>query len=339
MREFQFRSDDLPVADRFDAFRDLFRVYAPMELSSRHAAAFHGEVRIWRLGEVRAWSSAFRPTVFRRTRRLIRRSDPEVYHLSFPVSGQATLTRDGRDVAPRPREFFTSDSSRPCAVATEHDAGLVRSVAVDIPKTSLSLPRSLADRMIGRSLPGATGIGALLVGLLTRLASDADGFGPSDGPRLGPVVADLVSALFAHELETERCLPPESHRRTLLLRVWAFIGQHVRDPDLTPATIAAAHHISVSFLHRLFQDHDTTVAAAIRRLRLEGARRELADPALATVPIHGIAARWGYENPVVFTRSFRAMFGQTPSDHRHGASGAERRTEHRSPRGGGPATV
>ncbi|WP_433478760.1 hypothetical protein ACQPZP_17995 [Spirillospora sp. CA-142024] len=70
-------------------------------------------------------------------------------------------------------------------------------------------------------------------GFLTRLCADFSGYRPADGSRLGVVLADLASALFAHALEDERVLSPEAHRRTLVLRIRAFIGRHLHDPDLS----------------------------------------------------------------------------------------------------------
>ena len=38
----------------------------------------------------------------------------------------------------------------------------------------------------------------------------------------------------------------------------AFIQQHPDDPGLSPAEIAAAHHISLRLLHNLFQEQGET---------------------------------------------------------------------------------
>ncbi|MFD8093345.1 hypothetical protein [Streptomyces malaysiensis] len=63
----------------------------------------------------------------------------------------------------------------------------------------------------------------------------------ADGPHLETVLVDLLSALLARQVDAVESLPPESRRRTLVLRIRAFIGHHLHDPDLTPGTIAAAH--------------------------------------------------------------------------------------------------
>jgi AraC-like DNA-binding protein len=65
------------------------------------------------------------------------------------------------------------------------------------------------------------------------------------------------------------------------------------DPTLTPAMIAAAHHVSVRYLYRLFETEQSRVAAWIRQRRLERCPRDLLDPALRTQPVSAIAGRWG----------------------------------------------
>ncbi|WP_143674173.1 helix-turn-helix transcriptional regulator, partial [Streptomyces caniscabiei] len=171
------------------------------------------------------------------------------------------------------------------------------------------------------------GTGALLTGFLTGLERQADALGPSDAPRLGTVLLDLLAAWFAQVLEAEDALPPETRERALTTRIRAFVRQNLHDPELTPPVIAAAHHISLSYLHRLFQQ-DTpgeTVAAWIRAQRLEGARRDLANPALSTTPVHTIATRWGLPRASDFTRAFRGAYGVSPTEYRARA-GAARET-------------
>ncbi|MGW5265624.1 helix-turn-helix domain-containing protein [Microbispora sp. NPDC004025] len=85
---------------------------------------------------------------------------------------------------------------------------------------------------------------------------------------------------------------------------------------LTPETIAAAHQISVRHLYTLFAEQGLTVAAWIRRCRLEQCHRDLADPRRRSLPIQSVAARWGFTDAATFSRAFRAAYGMSPRDHR-----------------------
>ncbi|MFJ6570998.1 helix-turn-helix domain-containing protein [Streptomyces sp. NPDC091292] len=316
-----FRSEDVPAADRFESWRErMARTHAPMDLSSEYAADFRAFQRFISLGEVTVWPASFQPLVFRRTPKLIRQSDPEVYHLSLLLNGAAGATWGEQRVATyNPFDFHVNDSSRPYDIWTGPEP--IRSVGVEVPKALLPLPRDRADRIIGHRLSGREGIGVLLAQFLVQVTEHTDQYAVSDGPRLGTVLLDLVAALFAHTLDAEDSVPPETYRRNLALEIRAFIQAHLQDPQLTPRAISQAHGISLSYLHRIFQDTDESVSAYLRRTRLARARDDLADPALRGIPVHAIAARWGFTHPAAFSRAFRDAYGIPPTVHRRRAIG------------------
>ncbi|WP_242904732.1 helix-turn-helix transcriptional regulator [Actinomadura terrae] len=117
-------------------------------------------------------------------------------------------------------------------------------------------------------------------------------------------------------MDAGHLLPEQTHSRALTLRIEAFALAHLGDRDLTPGTIAAAHHISVGYLHRLFRHDGRTVTAWIRTQRLERARRDLADPAQYSTPVQALAARWGFAHASDFSRAFRRAYGTSPRDYR-----------------------
>nr|WP_232285226.1 hypothetical protein [Saccharomonospora xinjiangensis] len=136
------------------------------------------------------------------------------------------------------------------------------------------------------------GLGGLLAGVLDRIVADHSSYRSTDSARLATILREVLAGLFARALEDEKQpVPAEVHRRTLLLRMRAFIDQHLPDRRLGPRLVAEAHHVSTSYVHRLFGAEGTTVSGWIRARRLERARMDLADPAMNTVPVHHIALR------------------------------------------------
>ncbi|MEV0224929.1 helix-turn-helix domain-containing protein [Streptomyces sp. NPDC050704] len=312
---------DLPRGDRFEAWtQQVGRTHAPLQLSSERAANYRGHQRLIGLGEVTVWPATFDSLIFRRTPKLVRQSDPEVYHLSLLVSGEAGATWGRQEATYRNSDIHINSSSRSYEIVTGSEP--VTIVGVEMPRALVALPAGQAEQVVGRQMSGRERVGALLAQFLLQFVSDIGPYQPQDAPRLGTVVADLVTAVFAHTLDDDLLMPAETHRRTLVLRIKAFIRRHLADPELTPARIAAAHDISRSHLYRLFQAEGVSVAAYIRDQRLENARRDLADPALRAMPIHAVAARWGFPRQADFTRAFRTVYGIPPSDlRRAGAVG------------------
>ncbi|MEU9481890.1 helix-turn-helix domain-containing protein [Streptomyces sp. NPDC048191] len=308
-----FSTQELPASDRFEAWAEqLGRTHAPMYLSSERTADYRGHQRVIGLGEVTVWPATFDHLVFRRTPRLVRQSDPEVFHLSLLRRGDGAASWGRQQVGYRIDDFHVNCSSRSYEISTGPDP--VTIIGVEIPRAAVELPADRAYGVVGQRISGRDGMGALLAGLLVRLVSDTSSYRAADAERLGRVVTDLVTSVFAHVLDAEPHLPPETHAHTMVLRVKSFIRRHLGDPDLTPAKVAAAHHISRSYLYRLFQDEDLTVASYIRDQRLTMACQDLSDPGQREMPIHAIAARWGYRRPGDFTRAFRTAQGVTPSE-------------------------
>ncbi|MEU7847720.1 helix-turn-helix domain-containing protein [Micromonospora parva] len=135
--------------------------------------------------------------------------------------------------------------------------------------------------------------GGLLVHHLRNIAAHPEQYQPAQAEVLGSVALDLLAAAFAQYLDIEDTLSPEARHTTLRARVLDFIDRHLDSDELSPLSVAAAHHMSLRSLHRLFEGESTTVAELIRAKRLEQCRRDLANP-LVRQPIQAIAARWGF---------------------------------------------
>ncbi|WP_432251797.1 AraC family transcriptional regulator [Streptomyces sp. HNM1019] len=318
-----FNTAEVPKAHRFDAFRErLIKLHAPMDIVSEHAEDYAAEMRFLQFGSACVWSASVRSVHMRRTPRLIRQNDPDLYHLTLMLRGSKWLVQAGREGVCHPYNMHVADTSRPFQVGVGLHCQGIKMVGVEIPKVLLPLPRHKTDTLVARGLPGGEGMGSLLSGFLLRLSHSSRSLRNSDAARLETVLLDLIAALFAHEIDTEDALPPETRRQVLAVGIRAFIGKQLHNPELTPATIAAAQHISVSYLHRIFQEEipanggPVTVMGWIREQRLEHARRDLTDPAQRTRTIHEIAHRWGFSHHTTFTRAFRARYHVPPAEYR-----------------------
>nr|WSX77059.1 AraC family transcriptional regulator [Streptomyces sp. NBC_00899] len=326
------RGDEgVPARERFEHWRELLGKSRASEVTSAHADDFQVEARHLELGSATLLKTSFPSARFRRTAGMARRSDPGVYHLTLLLGGAMALTHGtGPAKMFRPGDLHIVDSAQPFdlrafgAGTTGRGGPGVEAVGVDLPASMLSLPGHRLRGILGRGFSGREGMGAVLSEFLVSLDRQAAALGLDEAARLGTVVADLVTAWLARELDCEAAAPDHARQRATVESIRAFIRRNLHDPDLSPPVIAAAHHLSVSYLHRLFaqQSHGETVAAWIRAQRLERARRDLADPALRTMPIHMVAVRWGIPSASDFSRSFRAAYGLSPREHRNCAPAA-----------------
>ncbi|MFE7841845.1 helix-turn-helix domain-containing protein [Streptomyces sp. NPDC057474] len=318
MIETVLRSEDLPVADRFAWWREMTsQTLTPTEITSDHADDFRACFRLLELGAAQVSVLSYPSLRSRRTPALVRRSDPELYHLALTLRGWQSISRCRRDASVGVGDLLLYDSSHPSdASAFSDGGGAVEGIVVNVPRAAIPLPAAKVDRLLGAPLPGGNGMGALLSQFLMRLSPESDSCRPQDAMRLGGLTVDLITAFLAHHTDTEDSVPPESRRQSLMAGIHSFIERNLGDPQLSPGAIAASHHISVRYLHRLFQAQGVTVSAWIRQRRLEGCRRDLADLQLSDKPIGFLAARWGYVHASEFTRAFRRAYGIPPSTYR-----------------------
>jgi AraC-like DNA-binding protein len=310
-----FSSDGLHARERVALFdRFLAASRHGTRVLTRQPESFSAQVRAVQLGSVEVSEFTAAHATVARTPALIRASDPDVYAFIAPLSGQTTLRQAGRDIELRPGWMALRSSGRPFELHVAPEQSPARLIRAQVPRILLAQQRQQLDRLLAEPVPGHGGMGSLFTQFLAGLAAGPAGEGgdyrPGDLPRLGNLTLDMFDAMLAHILDPGHEVLPA--QQALLARVMSHIREHLADPELSPETVASAHHISVSYLHRLFAGRDLTVAATIRTERLERARRDLADPQLVDLPIHRIATRWGFRDHATFTRAFRSRYGTPP---------------------------
>ncbi|MBM7770590.1 AraC-like DNA-binding protein [Actinokineospora baliensis] len=94
-----------------------------------------------------------------------------------------------------------------------------------------------------------------------------------------------------------------------------YIREHLADPELGADRIAEALFVSRRRLYQLFDDGEG-VSGRIRAMRIERARELLGDPALGVRGIGEISRQCGFANAAHFSRTFRKVVGEAPSDYR-----------------------
>jgi len=238
-----------------------------------------------------------------RTSRLIRRSDPDLCKIDLQLHGRTVVGQDDRQAALPAGAFSFVDLSRPCELVGD----LNGVVAVMFPRALLPLRYQDTRQLAGEAFDSAL-VTTLIGQVVGRLQ---DYIGPSGG-RVGSAVFDLITAALSTRLDRPATMLPD----TQLWRVKTYIEDRLADRDLSAGQIAAAHHMSLRYLYRIFETEQTSVGSWIRARRLDRCRRDLADPALLGRSVSAIGARWGFVDATHFGRAFKTQYGMTPSEFR-----------------------
>ncbi|WP_161556124.1 helix-turn-helix transcriptional regulator [Mangrovicoccus ximenensis] len=185
---------------------------------------------------------------------------------------------------------------------------------IDVISSSARLHADCAARGIAARTEPGIGYAAALVFL--------DRARPADEAELHDHGLGLIAELFGRRPQGR-----EARRATHFLCAQAWIADHLGDPALSAAAIAAALNISQRHLNRVFAREGTTVRRSIEERRLQMARQMLEDPDRDHLGVGEIAFACGFSDQARFSREFRRAFGATPSglrrDMRRGAPGGQ----------------
>jgi AraC-like DNA-binding protein len=285
----------------------------PVQLSTDDVATFRARLRSASLGLVQLnelWAS--NPFVARRTSKHIARSDAEYLKVSVQLAGECVVSHGGQSVTLRPGDFILYDTGRPYQIA---GAASFHIQTLMFARDSLRLSSSQLQRLTARRVSGREGLGSLVAQYVAGLGRQLDTVG-SGSWHLADAALDLLVAAFTEQLTQTGMAELGDGDSGLLLGVRTFIEHRLDDPDLDVASIAAAHHVSVRRLQKLFAAHEQTVTGWIRTRRIEHCRKDLGNPALAERTVSSIAARWGLVDPAHFSRLFKSTFGLSPREYR-----------------------
>ncbi|WP_225812666.1 helix-turn-helix domain-containing protein [Streptomyces spinosus] len=308
-------TDSVPAHRRRAYWREaLSRTFGAVDISVP-GEVYAGTIRTSPLGRIRGVTVEGDPMRTLRTRRLIAGSADDHHVVVMLLSrGNARIEQDERDVHVGSGTLFVYDRARPLRLTFPQP---FQTKSLVLPRHVLDLGESDLRRITAAPLGGESALGTLLTPLLSRLVETAATYPQRTGESIARNVVDMVQTLAEERLGKPSSDNPAAARMSLL-RIRAYIEQHLSDRELTPDAIARAHHISVRYLHKLFELENITVSRWIQKRRLERCRSDLARRS-AELTIAAVAHRWGFTSASHFSRVFRAAYGVSPAEWRNSA--------------------
>ncbi|WP_338701919.1 helix-turn-helix domain-containing protein [Streptomyces sp. Q6] len=270
---------------------------------------------ISRVGPLTVCSVRANATIVRRTPVLARDDmEPSVF-VGLQVTGSSVVVQDGREAVLRPGDLALYDTTRPYTLLNRDG---IHQHYFRIPRAELALPEGLLKLATAVPFSRRDPLADLTATCLRRIARRQAGPAPSPAHDLeaaGRPGIEMLRALVAARLGEQRTAF-QAADETLCLRVMDHVRAHLGDHDLTPARVAAHHHVSLRQLYKVLSRNGVHLGEWIRSQRLERCRAELASASAQHRSIAAIGYRWGFPNAAHFSRAFRTAFGITPSDWR-----------------------
>lgn len=241
------------------------------------------------------------------------------YELILPVSGSSVRYSVGGSVYDLhlgelilfPGEVFHSGKFNITADTSER---LVVQISADIWEKALA-QSGMTERFLG-SEPVILDADAVLQwdlrGLLQRMALAAGLEAPLRQAVEQCEVTELL-LLFSHIIHRRHTAPPPSATSLLVAKAVAYLQANYTDPQLTVAQLARYTYTSREHLSRVFKEYTLeSVHGYLTNLRMQHCRNAIA----AGFSVLDACTASGFTNYSSFLKSFRALYGITPSEYR-----------------------
>ncbi|WTX00065.1 helix-turn-helix domain-containing protein [Streptomycetaceae bacterium NBC_01309] len=300
-----------------ESWRDILRdAIFQLDATPLHPTApdrYTGWVSIHDFGAVSISNVASDPVRVARTPRLIKSNPVDFYLLLLAVQPSRAAVDIHHNML-RPGDAVLVDSTQPYTLTADSFAHYL---SIHVPHAALRRDLRTSPEP-GFVIPAHDPTLRVLTAVVGELARNPAGRPHETLADLGHTTYELlVSTLRTAAQNATWNSDTNLSRRAQLARMREFVRIHLADPDLSPRTLAAAFGVSPRYVDLVFREGGHSPAGYIREIRLDEARRRLADPRQRHRAITSIARTVGFSDPGVLTRAFRRQYGMTPREYRH----------------------
>ena len=308
-----YSTDTLPIATRNQAWNALYsRTLNNVEITPACGDDYAARLSLGRLGPIQFVRMSSKRMSITRTQRHILPGSKRLYSFLLQARGTGVLAHCGQEAHLTQGDFVLCDSAAPHSFTVADDSMVVM-LRVDAPTLRMYLPSP--ERFCGMHLQREVGLTGSLSPMIERISGQLErGFTCIYDDRLARNLMEMLAMSYAIGFD----LQPDT---TAVLRgryaeVVRYIEDHLRDPQLSPAGVAAGLRISPRYLRTIFATSGEKASAYIIRRRLEECARQLRDPGWSGHTLTEIAFSWGFNSAAHFTRTFHEQFGLAPRDYR-----------------------
>jgi AraC-like DNA-binding protein len=247
-------------------------------------------------------------------------ADGDYYYLIYQARGRSEVLQCGHPAVLNPGDMTLVRSGEPLELIHR---GLIRHLSFHLPGEVVRKAFGPSQVPVARRLASQNALGSLIAGLVQQVHCRSSELSTIQSPALADAMAALlVPLLTQNECDAARDAVAGELEAVTATNVRRFVDANLRNPSISPRSIARALGCSVRHVHRAFEASGTTISQYIRIRRLDSCGRDLRDPACVHETVTEIAFRWGFAEVSHFSRSFKEHFGLSPREYRMSFAGS-----------------
>jgi AraC family transcriptional activator of tynA and feaB len=304
----------VPRGARASYWNDIYaRQFAQVTFNPVDRESFEAELRVGAVGPIGIARMQSKSTDIERTRQHISRSEGRIFSFLLQARGTGVFSHYGHETRMEEGDFTLCDSASPhrfnCSEGTEL---IILRTSPEVLRSYLPDPEQFCGLRLAAN-KGITGTAANLVRKLWSLAES--GLPEKFSAMVARNVLDIMATSYAMAFDNP--FADSSAVSARRLQAKRYIEAHLREPDLTPCTVAGALGISPRYLRMLFCGGNENASRYILRRRLEECAKQLSSALWRGHTITEIAFSSGFNSAAHFTRVFRDEYDVTPTQFRN----------------------
>jgi AraC family transcriptional activator of tynA and feaB len=303
----------VPRGVRATYWNDVYsRRFAEVTFNPVDREGFEAELRVGAVGPISIARVHSKPTDIERNEAHINRSGGRLFSFLLQARGCGVFSHYGHESQMEEGDFTLCDNAAPhrfnCSGRTEL---IILRISPDVLKAYLPDP----EQLCGLRLQAGQGMTGTAANMAQKLWTLVEGGLPEKfSAMIARNVLDIMATSYAMAFDAS--LSESSAVSARKLQATRYIEAHLREPDLTPCSVADALGISPRYLRMLFGGGTESASRYILRRRLEECAKQLSSALWRGRTITDIAFASGFNSAAHFTRVFRDEYGVTPSQYR-----------------------
>lgn len=307
-----FSTDGMAGGRRIEFWNEVVcNTFTPLTVNAP-SEEFQGRMRHLELADIRLAVADSTAAIVTHSRAQVSRCQDAYFMLHLQLSGHSFNQQTGREVTLSPGSLTLFDSTRPYSLAFSHPTSiLVARIPRSLMREYVTCPEALTLIPLSASSPTVELAARFMRDLWRKSAAVSS---QPAARHLNQGLMNLIAAAYASTGGAK--VEGSPHAAVVRIRLLEHIEANLRNPDLTPATIARMGHVSTRYLHLLFKQQGESVRRYVQRRRLEECARILRDGSRDSKSVTDIACEQGFNSTSQFCRAFREHYGVTPTDYR-----------------------
>jgi AraC-like DNA-binding protein len=240
-----------------------------------------------------------------------REDDDNDFSFHLNLSGLSAVAARGRETILRNGDAMLLSYTESRTITRP---GPVYHRVLRLPRASLApLVRHIDDAVL-RPIPHGTGTLRLLSHYSGALLDDPALAVPETRQLIATQLCDLIAVTLGATRDAAAIAEGRGIRAARLRAIKSDTEAHLTQADLSASTVAKRQRISESYIRKLFEGEGTSFSEFVLGRRLVRAHRMLTDQRHEDRSIAWVAFECGFGDLSYFNRTFKRLYGATPSE-------------------------